>query len=177
MTASGKRGRKGTRPARRGLRPDALFPDVTAIRAGWLLGQGVRALLLDLDNTIVARGHSDVPAGVRRWAAELQDAGVSLCILSNTEKPRLARAGEELGVPVVGGALKPFRRGYVRACSLLGVPAREAAMVGDQSYTDVLGAHLAGMRAFMVEPLGAEDLPHTRLLRCIDHLATRGMSQ
>lgn len=157
------------------LKPDALFPSVLDIRPGWLAGQGVRALLLDLDNTVVARGETRVPPEICAWAESLREAGTALAIVSNTDKPRLSRAGAQLGCPVVGGALKPFGRGYARACLLLGVREHEAAMVGDQSYTDVLGAHLFGMRAYLVDPLGDEDLPHTRLLRGIDRLAVRGM--
>lgn len=157
------------------LRPDALFSSVLDIDAAWLGRAGVDALLLDLDNTVVARGDEAPSEEVAAWASGLLGEGVRLCILSNTSKERLGRTGELLGVPVVGGALKPFGRGYARACELLGVPREAAAMVGDQSYTDILGAHLFGMRAFMVEPLGEEDLPHTRLLRAVDHLATRGM--
>lgn len=157
------------------LRPDALFDSVLSITAGWLGERNVRALLLDLDNTVVPRGEGSVPSEILAWATGLKLEGIRLCLLSNTAKPRLERAGEQLRVPVVGGALKPLGRGYRRCCMELGASPRESAMVGDQSYTDVLGAHLFGMRAFMVKPLNCEDLLHTRLLRGVDRLAARGM--
>lgn len=159
------------------LKPDALFDSVLSIRADWLAAEGVSALLLDLDNTLVARGEHAVPDAICRWARALRARGIALALVSNTDKPRLHDAGEQLEAPVVGGAMKPFGRGYARACLLLGTTPRACAMVGDQTYTDVLGAHLFGMRAYLVRPLGTEDLPHTKLLRGIDHLATRGMKE
>lgn len=34
--------------------------------------------------------------------------------------------------------------------------------------TDVLGAHLTGMKAYMLQPLVEQDLPHTLLLRNVE---------
>ena len=48
-------------------------------------------------------------------------------------------------------------------------------MVGDQTYTDILGAHLAGMHAILVQPLGSVDLGHTRLLRQLDRIILHKM--
>ena len=36
--------------------------------------------------------------------------------------------------------------------------------------TDVLAAHLAGMRAYMLQPLVEQDLPHTLLLRNLERM-------
>ena len=41
-------------------------------------------------------------------------------------------------------------------------------MVGDQLLTDVLGAHLVGLKAFLVVPLAEVDLKHTLVLRGLE---------
>ena len=42
-------------------------------------------------------------------------------------------------------------------------------MIGDQLSTDILGAHLAGLTAYMVCPLVTEDLVHTRFVRILEN--------
>lgn len=157
------------------LRPERYCASVSDIDPCSLADAGVRAVLLDLDNTLLARGESEVPSDVEAWVRSLAGHGLAACIVSNTSKPRVRHVAEQLDVPVVAGARKPSSKGYHRACALLGVAPSEAVMVGDQSYTDVLGAHRAGMGAILVMPLGTRDLLHTRLLRALDALAVRGM--
>lgn len=43
-------------------------------------------------------------------------------------------------------------------------------MVGDQLFTDVVGAHLIGMPAYLVAPLVDVDLKHTQLVRKVEGL-------
>ena len=52
----------------------------------------------------------------------------------------------------------------------LGGSRASTVMVGDQLLTDVLAAHLAGMRAYMLQPLVEQDLPHTLLLRNLERM-------
>ena len=162
-------GRKG------GLRPDRWCTSVLCVRPAQLLEEGVAAVLLDLDNTLQSREKDAVDGPELAWLESLRQAGIACCIVSNSTKPRVRVAARELGMPVVQGAYKPFTRGYRQACQLLGVQPRQCVMVGDQCYTDILGAHRAGMRAVMVRPLCGTDPFWTHLLRRLDAWAVRGM--
>lgn len=157
------------------LHPDAYYVSVLDIDPSDLVARGYRAVLLDLDNTLQARGEQGISAEVATWVRALVDAGLLVALLSNSMKERAVRASELLGVPVVRKAMKPLARGYVRACAVLGVACADAVMVGDQSYTDVLGAHLVGMDAILVMPLSGGDPVHTHLLRAVDRWSVRGM--
>lgn len=157
------------------IRPDAYFTSVLDIDASWLAAQGVRAVFLDLDNTILPRGLHVVPVSIAAWVQGLKDAGLKVCILSNSNKPKVAEAARQLGLPAIQGAKKPLGRGFAQALGLFGVEPGQAVLVGDQTYTDILGAHRAGMRGILVRPLSDNDLWHTRLLRVVDHLACAGL--
>ena len=50
----------------------------------------------------------------------------------------------------------------------IGGTRKSTLMIGDQLSTDVLGAHLAGMKAYLVCPLVEEDLKHTMFVRSIE---------
>lgn len=156
------------------LQPDRYFSSIAAIDIEWdLLRHHLRAVLLDVDNTIRRRDNEEVPHEVRAWLARAASKGVKFCILSNNFHDSIFALGEELGIPVVGKAMKPLSGGFKRACAGLGVSPDECVMVGDQVLTDVLGAHLAGMKAYLVQPLVDVDLPHTVVMRRIEALLLR----
>lgn len=157
------------------LRPDAYFKSVLDIDASRLAAQGVRAVFLDLDNTILPRGLHVVPVSIAAWVRGLKGAGLKVCLLSNSNKPKVAEVARQLELPAIQGAKKPLGRGFAEALELCGVAPGQAVIVGDQTYTDILGAHRAGMRGILVRPLSDNDLWHTRLLRVVDRLACTGL--
>lgn len=157
------------------FKPDAYYVSVLDIDLSALRAQGVKGLLLDVDNTLLPRTEREVPENLRVWVKGARDAGFSLCLLSNNWHERVVATAESLGLPLVGKAVKPLPHGFFLARRRLGLSHRACAMVGDQSFTDVLGAHLSGMRALLVMPLVPQDLWHTRLLRRLDRFFLRGM--
>ncbi|MGN1361927.1 MAG: YqeG family HAD IIIA-type phosphatase [Eggerthellaceae bacterium] len=141
------------------LFPDRYFARLTCINVQRdLLDQGYSAVLLDIDNTVRSRETDSVPADVREWLDCARKAGLKLCLLSNSWHESAFRFSAELGIPVVAKSCKPLVHGYFQACRKLGVRRREAVMVGDQILTDVLGAHLAGMTAYLVTPLSSVNI-------------------
>jgi len=111
--------------------PRGVYPSVTDILPELLARKGIRLVLADLDNTLV-------PYKV-------------------TEPSRNpGRAGgfaEKLGIPFQGHSGKPKKAGYLRAMERMGVRPEETVMVGDQIFTDTLGASNAGVIPLLVEPV------------------------
>lgn len=157
------------------IRPDAYYVSVLDIDPQTLVEQGYRAVLLDLDNTLQPRGAAGLSDEAVAWVESLEDAGLGVALISNTAHERVIEAALVLGVPLVRNAMKPFARGYVQACAMLGVACNQAVMIGDQSYTDVLGAHRVGMDAILVVPQSGSDPVHTHFLRMLDRRSVRGM--
>ena len=155
------------------IRPDAYYVSVLDIDARDLVARGYRAVLLDLDSTLQPRGAACLSPEVVSWVQSLKDAGLSVALISNSARERTVEAARVLDVYLVRNAMKPFARGYVRACAALGCD--RAVMIGDQSYTDVLGAHRIGMDAVLVAPQPGSDPLHTHILRVLDRRAVRGM--
>jgi predicted HAD superfamily phosphohydrolase YqeG len=60
---------------------------------------------------------------------------------------------------------KPMARAFRRAADALGVEARDCMVIGDQLFTDVLGAKRLGMRAAVVRPIKDELTPLFMLKR------------
>lgn len=136
------------------LIPDKVLPDYTAVTPAFLQQRGITLLLSDLDYTLAPKSRRQPDERVRRWLAGLEQAGITVMVISNNRSG--TRAGEfcaPLGLSYVRHAGKPSRRGILKALQRTGKRADETAMLGDKLLTDVLAARRMGIPVFMVEPL------------------------
>ncbi|MBQ9068875.1 MAG: HAD hydrolase-like protein [Eggerthellaceae bacterium] len=151
------------------LEPERYFARVTRIDPkADLLACNYRHMLLDMDNTILSRATHDIPVDVLTWLGNVRDAGVKICLLSNNWHASPYETAERLDLPVVAKACKPLPHGYLAARQILGARSADTVVVGDQLSTDVVGAHLLGMAAYLVCPLVEQDLRHTQALRALE---------
>ena len=49
------------------ITPEYVFQDVTHITPAFLAGKGIRALVLDIDNTLTGDGSQELSADVAAW--------------------------------------------------------------------------------------------------------------
>lgn len=134
--------------------PRGVYPSVTSIDPRALARRGIRLVLADLDNTLVPYGVSEPPREIVAWKKALEENGVELFLLSNSRKPgRAQRFAEKLGIPYQGHSGKPKRAGYLRAMERMGCTPSQTVMVGDQIFTDTLGANNAGVTPLLVRPI------------------------
>lgn len=134
--------------------PQGVYQDLSALRPQDLHAKGIRLVLADLDNTLVAYRVTTPPPEVVAWKDALAQTGIQLFILSNSRKPgRAQNFAQALGVPYQGRAGKPRRAGYLAAMERMGAAPRETVMVGDQIFTDILGANNAGVTPLLVRPI------------------------
>lgn len=134
--------------------PRGVYPSVTDIFPQTLAQKGIKLVLADLDNTLAPYKVTEPPARVAAWKKELEAAGIALFLLSNSRRPgRVQAFAEKLGIPYQGHSGKPKKEGYLRAMERMGAKRSETVMVGDQIFTDTLGANNAGVIPLLVEPI------------------------
>ena len=80
------------------ITPEYVFQDVTHITPEWLAAKGIRALVLDIDNTLTADRSQELPEEVAQWLAEMRNAGIGLTIVSNGAEKRVRPFAEKLGL-------------------------------------------------------------------------------
>ena len=116
--------------------------------------RGITLLLADLDNTLAPYGVPKPSGEVVAWRARLEQAGITLFLLSNSRRPgRAQHYAEALGIPYEGHAGKPKAGGFRRALARMNAAPEEAAIVGDQIFTDILGGNRAGVLTLLVHPI------------------------
>lgn len=141
------------------------LPDISLER---LAADGIRGIVVDLDNTVCPYHRPELAPGVAEWVASARDRGFALVLVSNNFTERVASVGARLGIPIVPNALKPLPFAFLRALRLLRTPRRATVVIGDQLFTDVLGAKLLGLRTILTKPLVEHDFPLTRVLRFLE---------
>jgi hypothetical protein len=151
------------------LRPCLLVDAVWEIDLEALARAGTRALILDLDNTIVDWQATWVRPQVRAWVEAARARGFGISILSNALRGgRVEQVARELGLVAVARAGKPLPLAFRRGMILLGSDPCSTCAVGDQVFTDILGANWLGMTTVLVRPLSSRESPHTRLIRLLE---------
>lgn len=150
------------------LTPAECRPSVFAVDLERLRERGIRAIIVDLDNTLVAWRHPRPTAAVHEWLARARAAGFKVCILSNGGARRVEAFAGECGIPCVGAAGKPRRRAFRAALACLGTQPRETAVVGDQIFTDVLGGNRMGLYTILVRPVCPREFVGTRIVRRVE---------
>ena len=143
--------------------PHRMVESVAQVQAAELTAQGIRGVILDLDNTLVLWHQEEMTAEITAWLEELKAAKLKLCILSNSVLgSRSQRIAERIGCAFVRQAAKPSRQGFRKAMQAMETDPAVTAIVGDQMFTDILGGNRSGIYTIMVKPMHKHEFPYTR---------------
>lgn len=117
-----------------------------------LYKEGYRGIIFDIDNTLVPHG---APADERACALfeHLNELGFSCMLLSNNKEPRVKMFNDAVHVSYIYKAGKPKTANYKKAMQKMGTDTSNTIFVGDQVFTDIYGANLAGIRTILVKPI------------------------
>ena len=133
--------------------PTIYVNKVTDISKTMLQNHKIKAVLLDIDNTLSLHNTNKPFDGVNEWLDEIKKLKIKLLILSNRSNVQSVDSfAKKLNLEYVANAKKPFQAGFNRAISMLNLPRENILLVGDQIFTDILGANIAGIKSALVEP-------------------------
>ena len=150
------------------ITPEYVFQDVTHITPAFLAGKGITALVLDIDNTLTRHNAQELSVEVARWLEELRRNQIRCILLSNNHPPRVAPFAKKLGLDYVCEGKKPLPSGYRQAVEKLGLPPQQILAVGDQFFTDVLGAKSAKLKMALCRPIEPETRGFLRVKRVLE---------
>lgn len=135
------------------LLPDLILPAVTDLTPELLQKRGVRLLMLDFDNTLLPYTTDTPTAEVAAWLDAMKQSGILLCVVSNSRKERVKIFCKKYDIPCITHARKPFSRGVRECLKQFPLKPGECALVGDQIYTDTLGANSLGVQSILVSAI------------------------
>ncbi|HKW45761.1 MAG TPA: YqeG family HAD IIIA-type phosphatase [Candidatus Eremiobacteraceae bacterium] len=136
------------------IRPFRIVPSVHSISLDELRSEGIRGIVIDLDNTLIGWKLLEPAPDVAKWVRDALDRGFAIAIVSNNVRAWVKSVATLLGIiTFVHTALKPLPFGVIRAVKQLRVRRSETVVIGDQLFADVLAAKLLGIRAILTEPI------------------------
>ena len=133
--------------------PRLIADELTDLTPELLQRQGIRLLMMDFDNTIVPYTTNVPTEKMEAWLRMMAQSEIRLCVVSNSKKDRVRVFCGKYGIPVITHANKPGTRGIEECLAQFGIDRKEAAIVGDQIFTDTLGANGAGVLSILVKAI------------------------
>ncbi len=149
--------------------PDLYLNSVIDINATLLKKNNLEALILDVDNTLIDY-YKNLIEGAEAWCENLKSEGIKCIILSNSnKKEKVETVAKKLGIKYIMFAKKPLKSGFKRALEKLEMKPEQVAVVGDQIFTDVIGAKRMKMFSILVKQVGEKDIFITKVKRPIEN--------
>ena len=135
------------------LTPGFIYSTFDEVTPDFLEELGIRALLIDIDNTLAPYEQDEPDERIRSWFASLRARGIKAALISNNHAPRVELFNQTLGLPAYPDSGKPASRSLIAAMREMGVTPAETAGLGDQLLTDTLAAHRLGLFSIIVPPI------------------------
>lgn len=150
------------------LKPHIKLNRITDIDLDLLNRQAIKALILDVDNTLSTHHGEVLVDGLTEWLKSMQESGIKLLVLSNSKEKRVAPFAKKIGLDYFSLGLKPLPFGYWKSAKRMQTRLKNTAIVGDQLFTDSLGGHIAGVKTIILNPIKPEEMWSFRLRRFLE---------
>ena len=144
--------------------PDIYQKSIYHIDYDKLLDDGIKCLLLDLDNTCVPYKDVEPNKKLIELFETLKDMGFKLILFSNAPKRRIAPFKRILNVDALARARKPFKKNFLKIIKMFNYDLSDVAIIGDQLYKDILGGNTVGLKTILVNPMSKDDMILTKLI-------------
>jgi HAD superfamily phosphatase (TIGR01668 family) len=127
-----------------------------------LLDQPIRALVLDVDRTLLPRRQAELPASALRWLQQARQQVPIHLFSNNPSRQRIGAVAAQLDLPYTISAGKPRRSALRRVLTELNLPHQEVALIGDRLFTDVIAGNRLGLFTVLVKPIDPQGHPCKR---------------
>ena len=150
------------------FKPTWMIESIYNLTPDELKANGIKAILTDLDNTLVAWNNPSGTRELHQWLQQMAANQIPVIVVSNNNHDRVEKAVQRFDLTFVARALKPLKTGLKKALKEYQLQPDEVVMVGDQMLTDVLAANRMKIRSILVKPLMQTDAWNTRINRLME---------
>ncbi len=133
--------------------PSIIVNAVTDLTPEFLRERNIQLLMMDFDNTIVPYTTNIPTRAVEDWLKLMAFSEIQICVVSNSKRDRVKIFCGEYGIDCITRAKKPLPKGIRECLNKYGIQAKNCALVGDQIYTDTLGANGCGVTSILVKAI------------------------
>lgn len=148
--------------------PNQHVKSIFEITPEQLVSQGVKAIITDLDNTLVEWDRPSATPKLIEWFENMKKHDILITIVSNNNEARVRSFSDPLQIPFIFQARKPLAHAFQKALKQMGTKKEETVVIGDQLLTDVLGGNRSGLHTILVVPVASTDGFITRFNRQVE---------
>ena len=101
--------------------------------------------------------------------------GFKIIFLSNNDEPRVKNFANEINsdglstINYIYKAKKPLKDSYLKASSMMQIETKNMIFIGDQIFTDILGANNASIHSILVDKVNKKEDAHIYLKRILEY--------
>lgn len=153
------------------LKPTYIVEHVTDINLDDLKDEGIKGLIFDLDNTIMAPKTGEFTEDIMDWLNIVRNDFKIAIVSNNPHEEYIENASKVACCPAYSKAGKPRTGVAAKALKDLNLLPHQVAMVGDRPLTDVWMGQRLGLITILVDPLiKYQEIPIVKLLRKLERI-------
>ena len=156
------------------LKPDYNVKCLFDINIEELKNRGAKALMFDLDSTVMASKTGVYDEKVYNWLCELNEQFEVAILSNNTNKKYIDNVAQQSCFKVIGAAAKPNPKVALQHLAEWGIAPKEAVVIGDRPLTDVLVGKRMGAMTVLVDSITCDtESKIVRFVRFLERLVIR----
>ncbi|WP_144511156.1 YqeG family HAD IIIA-type phosphatase [Bacillus sp. FJAT-22090] len=148
--------------------PSEFVRSIFHITPEMLKEKGVKAIITDLDNTLVEWDRPNATPKLIEWFTSMKAAGIQVTIVSNNNELRVKSFADPLEIPFISRARKPLGKAFKQALNKMAIKREEVVVIGDQLLTDVFGGNRQKLHTILVIPVAKSDGFVTKFNRMVE---------
>lgn len=156
------------------IKPDYNLKSIYDINLDELQEQGVKAMLFDLDSTLMASKSGVYSDEVYSFIKRVQEK-FFMAVVSNNKNPKYIKKVTELSnFPLLFHACKPKTGIVMKFLSEHNIEPKDCVLVGDRPLTDILCGKRLGCKTILVDSITANsEAWFVRFVRALERLSVR----
>ena len=155
-------------------KPTLRYRSVLDIPLEFFYHDDMKLVILDLDDTIAGRHHSDIDVPQEEWVRTIKHHCTVLLISNNPDPARVEHFANKLGLDYIYNSGKPHISDKLRKM-IEHYDKEHICVIGDQLITDVILGNNIGCKSIYVSPLTKPRLLSLFFLRIIENILCRIM--
>lgn len=156
------------------LKPDYNLISIEEINPEVLLAQGIKAVVFDLDSTVMASKSGVFEPRILEFFDKLSKDFCVAILSNNKNTDYISKAQRQCKIDVIGHANKPNPKTLLAYLESKNIEPQNAVMVGDRPLTDILAGQMAGTKTILVDSITRTTEPKlTRFVRFLERLTIR----
>ena len=156
------------------LRPDYNLKRIYDIDLEALKGSGVKAMLFDLDSTLMASKSGEYSEEILQWLDKVRKDFFVAVVSNNNNQSYIEKVKVISDFPVLFDAKKPKINVVIPFLKEHNLDVKDCVLVGDRPLTDILCGKNLGCRTILVDSITAEtEAPVVRFVRALERITIR----